>query len=128
MPSKLVFKIKVDPDNNFIKCKARSVYRGDLARFEQEYWSTSSSMMSALSFKTMLSLSTSEWGLAVENEMRQGATRDEALKKCECMKLHSVDVTQAHIRAPFPPGHPDLYMELPSLDPQQAKSEYVASV
>jgi hypothetical protein len=37
VPSKLVFKIKVDPDNNFIKCKARLVYRGDLARFEQEY-------------------------------------------------------------------------------------------
>ena len=128
VPSKLVFKIKMDPDNNFIKCKARLVYRGDLARIEQEYWSTSSSMMSALSFKTMLSLSTSEWGLAVENEMRQGATRDEALKNCECMKLHSVDVTQAYIRAPFPPGHPDLYMELPSLDPQQAKSEYVAAM
>merc|ERR1712185_525203 len=44
------------------------------------------------------------------------------------MKLHSVDVTQAYIRAPFPPGHPDLYMELPSLDPQQAKSEYVAAM
>ena len=68
VPSKLVFKIKVDPDNNFIKCKARLVYRGDLARFEQEYWSTSPSMMSALSFKTMLSLYTSEWGLAVEKE------------------------------------------------------------
>ena len=79
-------------------------------------------MMSALSFKTMLSLNTSEWGLAVEKELSQGATRDEALKTCECMKLHSVDVTQAYIRAPFPPGHPDLYMELPSLDPQQAKS------
>ena len=30
--------------------------------------------------------------------------------------------------SPFPPGHPDLYMELPSLDPQQAKSEYVAAM
>ena len=43
------------------------------------------------------------------------------------MKLHSIDVTQAYIRAPFPPGHPDLYMELPSLDPQKAMSEYMAA-
>ena len=59
-------------------------------------------MMSALSFKTMLSLNTSEWGLAVEKELSQGATRDEALKTCECMKLHSVDVTQAS-QAKFEP-------------------------
>ena len=73
-------------------------------------------MLPSTSLKMLLSLSAGEWGAAVEEAVSNGLPRGEAHDLCECFKMHSIDVAQAYIRASWPPGHPDLYMELPSLD------------
>ena len=126
--SRLVFKIKVDSDNSFLKAKARLVFRGDQSRHNRDFFETSSHMLSSTSLKMMLSLSAGEWGAAVEEAISNGLPRGEAHDLCECFKMHSIDVSQAYIRASWPPGHPDLYMELPSLDGSNLRNEYVAKM
>ena len=126
--SRLVFKIKVDSDNSFLKAKARLVFRGDQSRHNHDFFETSSHMLSSTSLKMMLSLSAGEWGAAVEEAVSNGLPRGEAHDLCECFKMHSIDVGQAYIRASWPPGHPDLYMELPSLDGANLRNEYVAKM
>jgi hypothetical protein len=128
IPSRLVFKIKVDADNVFDKCKARLVFRGDRAVHERDYFDTSSHMMSSMSLKILLSLSTGEWGNAVEQAINNGATREEALELCECFKVHTVDISQAYVVADWPVGAPALFMELPSLDPSRARNMYCAAM
>ena len=85
-------------------------------------------MLSSTSLKMLLSLSAGEWGAAVEEAVSNGLPRGEAHDLCECFKMHSIDVAQAYIRASWPPGHPDLYMELPSLDGTNLRNEYIAKM
>ena len=38
----------------------------------------------------------------------------------------SLDISQAYVVADWPEDHPDIYMELPSIDPKTSKNQYVA--
>ena len=78
--------------------------------------------------RIMAGLSCGEWGANVERLMKNGMSREQAIAKSECYKLHSIDIAQAYIIASWPEDHPDIYMELPSLERGKSKNQFVAKM
>ena len=83
-------------------------------------------MVASTSLKMITAYSTGDWGSAVENLISKGVNPKEAHRIAACYKLHSLDISQAYVVADWPEDHPDIYMELPSIDPKTSKNQYVA--
>ena len=126
LPSHLVFKIKYHGDGTFDKAKSRLVCGGHRSVEDVHYYNSSSHMVTSTSLKMLAGFSTGEWGSYVEDLTKKGVSRQEALNLASCFKLHTSDISQAFVVADWPIDHPDIYMELPNLDPKQSKNQYVA--
>ena len=126
LPSHLVFKIKYHGDGTFDKAKSRLVCGGHRSVEDVHYYNSSSHMVTSTSLKMLAGFSTGEWGSYVEDLTKKGVSRQEALELASCFKLHTSDISQAFVVADWPIDHPDIYMELPNLDPKQSKNQYVA--
>ena len=126
LPSHLVFKVKYHGDGTFDKAKSRLVCGGHRSIEDVHYYNSSSHMVTSTSLKMLAGYSTGEWGRYVESLTKKGVSRNEALKLADCFKLHTSDISQAFVVADWPIDHPDIYMELPNLNPSQSKNQYVA--
>ncbi len=75
--------------------------------------------------KTITAYSTGDWGSAVENLISKGVDPKNAHQVAACYKLHSLDISEAYVAANWPEDHPDIYMELPSID-SKTSNQHVA--
>ena len=126
LPSHLVFKVKYRADGSFDKFKSRLVCGGHRAIEGVHYYNSSSHMVTSTSMRMLMGYSTGDWGRQVEDLVQKGTSRQEALRISECLKVHSIDISQAYIVATVPEGDPTIYMELPNLNPNKAKNQFVA--
>ena len=95
----LIFKVKRLSCGAFDKAKSRLVAGGHRAIEDVHYFNSSSHMVTAASMRIMAGLSCGEWGANVERLMKNGMSREQAIAKSECCKLHSIDIAQAYIIA-----------------------------
>ena len=128
LPSHLIFKVKYLASGEYDKAKSRLVAGGHRAIADVHYFNSSSHMVTAAAMRMLTGLSCGEWGANVERLIKSGVTREKAITMSECYKLHSIDITQAYIVASWPDNHPDIYMELPSLNREKAKNQFVAKM
>ena len=126
LPSHLVFKVKYHADGSFDKFKSRLVCGGHRAIEGVHYYNSSSHMVTSTSMRMLMGYSTGDWGRQVESLIKKGVPYQEALRSSECLKIHSIDISQAYIVATVPKGDPTIYMELPNLDPSKARNQFVA--
>ena len=127
LPSHLVFDVKYDAAGNYLKHKARLVAQGNRSRYGMHYFESSSQVMHSASAKLMASISTGEWGRAIEEaKKKRGAQID--VSEFDYMKVHTIDVSQAYTIVSRDPADPQVYMELPKGIDQddQPRAEYVA--
>ena len=75
------------------------------------YYESSSQVMHTASMKLMASISTAEWGQAIEKARQSGADVD--VKKYDFMKIHTIDISQAYTIVERDEMDPVVYMDLP---------------
>ena len=84
--------------------------------------------MHSASMKMMASVSTAEWGRAVEEARKKRGADKVDVSEFDYMKIHTIDVSQAYTIVDRDDDDPLVWMELPKgIDQdQQSRSEYVA--
>ena len=95
LPSHLVFDVKYDAAGKYLKHKGRLVCDGSRSRHDMHYFESSSQVMHSASAKMMASISTGEWGRAVEEARKKRGAQNVDVSEFDYMKVHTIDVSQA---------------------------------
>jgi hypothetical protein len=113
--------VKYDAAGKYLKHKGRLVCDGSRSRHGMHYFESSSQVMHSASAKMIASISTGEWGRAVEEARKKRGAQNVDVSEFDYMKVHTIDV-------PRDPADPQVYMELPKGIDQdnQSRDEYVA--
>ena len=80
----------------YLKHKGRLVCDGSRSRHGMHYFESSSQVMHSASAKMMASISTGEWGRAVEEARKKRGAQNVDVSEFDYMKVHTIDVSQAY--------------------------------